>query len=745
MKRFIPFKPFSPFKPFLPVLAVGGWLLVPLLGLAVSTAYFEVDSFDQFNRGEPIEAVISSRGEVRPGLALEHAPVGVEGIWDILASSSGTLFLGTGNKGQLWRMEKGKPVLDYETQKLMITALAEDQQGNLYFAAIPKAVIFRRTPNGQVTPWAKTGAEYVWTLLYDPSRGLLAGTGPEGKVLVIGPDGQVKTLVETGAEHVLCLARDPEGVIFGATSGKGFLFSITPKGKFRIEESFEEGEVKRVVPIKDSSGEWFAVAVNQTRGRGGPSALPSFLKKMPSHPSEKGGAPEEDEIRVNGNGEGKEKEEGAGLPALKGMMAARAPGKINGTVYAVRLGKGKRVLLPLSGAAVTDLAADDHGAIFAATDQEGKVYRIEPAEAVYAVEFDLKAEQILALALEGGKLRWIGSGMPGDLARVTDRASAAAEYYSDVFDASFPAKWGKFTERGEGKTKIETRSGNTEEPDEGWSEWQALSEKNEIVASPSARYLQVRASWPGASQAALQVFNVAYAVANQPHYVVQVEAGSAPERPSEKPLLSRPTLMDQDKGKEPSPPERERPSRPSAEPSTKLQIRWKVDNPDGDPLVYKLSYQPEGYKKWIPIKTDKDITRTRFEWDTESIPDGYYRIKVWASDEKANPPDQATTAERESKPFLVDNTRPEVIGLKLGAKNVISGTAKDRTSPITRIEYSLDGQDWVPVAAADGIFDELEENFEFALPAGTPSGPHTVAVRAYDKAENPGVNQITLP
>jgi hypothetical protein len=595
-----------------------------------------------------------------------------------------------------------------------------------------------------VSEWAKTGAEYVWTLLYDPNRGLLAGTGPDGKVLVIGANGEVKTLVETGAEHVLCLARDKAGMVYGTTSAKGFLFSITSKGKFRIEESFDENEVKRVVPISDHSGEWFAVGVNQTRGRGAPAGLPAFLKKMPSPPSEKGGGPDEGEIRANSDGEGKEKE-APGLPGIKELMAARGPGKISGTVYSVRLGKGKRVLLPLSGAGVTDLAADSNGAVFAATDQGGKVYRIEPQEAIYAVEFDLKAEQTLALAVEGGKLRWIGSGMPGDLTRSTDQLSARAEYYSEVFDAGFPARWGKFTERGEGQTRIETRSGNTEEHDEGWSEWQALPEKTGLVASPPARYLQARASWPKDGRSVLQVFNVAYAVANQPHYVEQVEVSSAPERPSEKSLLPRPALLDQDKSKETSPPERERPSsRPPAESSTKIQVRWKVDNPDGDQLVYKLSYQPEGYKKWIPIQTDKDITRPRYEWDTESIPDGYYRIKVWASDEKANPPDQVMVAEKESKPFLIDNRRPEVTGLKVAAKNTVTGAAKDQTSPIARLDYSLDGQDWVPVAPADGIFDQLEESFEFTLPANTPSGPHTLAVRAYDKAENQGVNQITF-
>ena len=711
---------------------------------AVTTAYWEVDSFQQFNKGEPVEAVISSRGEVRPGLALETTALQVEGVWDILLSSSGTLFLGTGNQGKLLRLDKGKPVEDYDTKKLAVTCLAEDKQGNLYFGAIPQAVVYRRSASGQVTELAQLGADYVWTLLYDPARGLVAGTGPEGKVLAISLSGEVKTYAETGAEHVLSLVRDPEGTLYGGTSNNGLLFSISPRGKFSVEESFEENEVKRVVLMSDQTGEWFYVAANQARGRRGPAVGPPRMKKPAPPPADKGGNSEEGEPGEEEPAEPQGEE--AMLPGLKEMLAGRGPGKLNGVVYSVRLGQGKRELLLLSGAAVTDLAADSSGAVLAATDQEGKVYRIEPQADIYAVEFDLKAEQALALELETGQLRWIGTGMTGDLFRVTGKLSERAEYYSEVFDAGFPARWGKLSRLAEGKVKIETRSGNTEEPDSGWSDWQELPAGKEIVASPAARYLQVRARWPGQDHGVLQEFNAAYAVANQPQYVEQVDVGAAPERPSPK-TPPRPLPFEPGKDKEgSSSSDRDRGPQPASGPSTKLQIRWKVDNPDNDPLVYKLFYQPQGFKQWIPIRTDKEITRTRWEWDTESIPDGYYRIKVKASDEKANPPDQVQVSEKESEPFLVDNRRPEVAKLKV-EKGTVTGAATDQTSPIVRIEYSLDGRDWVPVAAADGIMDEPEEEFEFKLPADTPSGPHTLAVRAFDKAENPGVNQIafTLP
>ena len=64
-------------------------------------------------------------------------------------------------------------------------------------------------------------------------------------------------------------------------------------------------------------------------------------------------------------------------------------------------------------------------------------------------------------------------------------------------------------------------------------------------------------------------------------------------------------------------------------------------------------------------------------------------------------------------------------------------------SPITQIEAAIDGGDWLPVAPADGIADELTEAFAVRLPK-LPRGPHAVVVRATDGADNVGAAHIVI-
>jgi hypothetical protein len=75
---------------------------------------------------------------------------------------------------------------------------------------------------------------------------------------------------------------------------------------------------------------------------------------------------------------------------------------------------------------------------------------------------------------------------------------------------------------------------------------------------------------------------------------------------------------------------------------------------------------------------------------------------------------------------------------------VASGKARDTASPITELAYSVDGGDWQAAGPKDGVFDDLEELFAITLPAGLPSGNHTIAVRAVDSAENLGAAQHTF-
>jgi len=59
------------------------------------------------------------------------------------------------------------------------------------------------------------------------------------------------------------------------------------------------------------------------------------------------------------------------------------------------------------------------------------------------------------------------------------------------------------------------------------------------------------------------------------------------------------------------------------------------------------------------------------------------------------------------------------------------------------MEYSIDGGDWQVLAAADGIVDDLVESFTIKLPQ-LAAGPHAVAVRAWDSADNVGAGGLTI-
>ncbi len=73
----------------------------------------------------------------------------------------------------------------------------------------------------------------------------------------------------------------------------------------------------------------------------------------------------------------------------------------------------------------------------------------------------------------------------------------------------------------------------------------------------------------------------------------------------------------------------------------------------------------------------------------------------------------------------------------------VSGRARDAESPLTGLEYAVDGGDWQILSATDGICDDLVESFTLRLPA-LPAGPHAVTVRAWDSADNVGAASVTV-
>ena len=175
-----------------------------------------------------------------------------------------------------------------------------------------------------------------------------------------------------------------------------------------------------------------------------------------------------------------------------------------------------------------------------------------------------------------------------------------------------------------------------------------------------------------------------------------------------------------------------------------LKVKWKVENPDGDDTTYTLEARREGEANWRPIQTGKSpLTATSWDWNTETYPDGWYRVRVTASDAAANSPDRALTQSQLSTTFAIDNTRPLIDGLTVSYPRA-QARASDALSPIGELAFSIDDGPWQLGAAADGVFDDLAEDLRLELPTGLARGTHTLALRVADAAGNVGSASTTF-
>ena len=175
-------------------------------------------------------------------------------------------------------------------------------------------------------------------------------------------------------------------------------------------------------------------------------------------------------------------------------------------------------------------------------------------------------------------------------------------------------------------------------------------------------------------------------------------------------------------------------------------LAWKVDNPDNDELRYRVQFRREGQKQWLDATTDDDVlTKAELDWDTSSLPEGHYRVRVDASDEMANPPNDITHFALESASLLVDNTPPVIKTIALQARR-LQAEVVDGVGPIARVEAAVDRLlEWRPLAPIDGIFDTADETIDVDVSSLLPPGlakVHVVALRAYDAAGNAVVRDV---
>ncbi len=682
---------------------------------AVVTATWSVETYQQFDAGDASSAFITSAGELRPGWDTKRTALEGDAIWSSLRLADGSVLLGSDANGTIYRVanDASKKVVSIPGA-IAVVALAQTADGSVWAGAMPGNKVFKIDVNGgKATPGpALKDAETIWSLAAVGNT-LYAGTGPSGKLFSI-TNGAAKEAFDTDDKRITALAATSDGAVWLGTSERALVFRHDPKtGQTRAMADFAGNEISALAAYRDG----VVAAANDLADTPAPAGkTPGQVEAAEKPNAPKGQAPKTPDA---GTKPGADKD-----PSPVTDLGRKGAKKGKGALFRIASDGRLDQLHALTATYFTSVAVSGD-VIYAGAADKGRVYMVD-ADGSVGTAFDVDERAVSQLWMAGTALGFATDDAAAAY-RATGRA-AQARYMSDVLDAKAVSRFGKLAWVAAGKIKVETRSGNTAKPGVGWSEWQVPAQIQKIggggeggkIASPAGRYLQFRVALEDDAARVRKV--MAYYVPQ--NLATQVQEVTLEVAAKE----NLPTLKDS-----------------AAKPrSPVLKIKWKIENPDSDDTQYALEARRDGEANWRPISTGKTpLTATTWDWNTETYPDGWYRVRVTASDAAANSLDRALTSSSSSTMFAIDNSRPTIDALKITYPKA-QARAADSISTIAEMAFSVDDGPWQLGTTADGLFDDLAEDLRIDLPPGLARGTHTLAVRVADAAGNVGSTSTTF-
>jgi hypothetical protein len=608
----------------------------------------------------------------------------------------------------------------------------------VYAATSPDGKIYKLDAMGRSTVLFDPPDKYIWGLALDKSGSVFAATGDKGVVYKITPDGKGSVFYQTKTTHAISLAFESDGHLLVGTESPGRLFRLDATGKpfVLLDSPYNEIHTLRL----DPKGVIYAAAVSGATGGG---AIPAPSNPDPPTPTATATVSVSTEITAIAV---------VDTPAPGGGASSGADrvstGPSAGGVYRISPDGAWDLIWSSREDSPYDIAFEADGAILIGTGNKGKIYRLAGDPLQPTLLTRSTAQQVTTLLSDSSGRVAFTTSNPGKVFRLSPTRSERGTYTSDVRDAQTIATWGAIRWQAQvpagTRLDVSTRSGNTRTPDETWSDWTPAypTQEGSPITSPRARYLQWRAALTGSRTDAplLTSVTAAYLPRNIRPEVTSITInppGTVYQRPF-------PTGDPEIAGFDGDVPDRRNTPPPnSTGPNIGrrtyqkglLTFVWRAQDDNRDDLMYDVSYRREGETTWKPLK--RALTDEIVVWDTSSVPNGRYVIRVVASDAPSNAPSTALTGALESTAFDIDNTPPviTVTGVtRQSGRMTIAFEVRDDNSAVQKAEYSLDGDRWQTIYPKDGIPDSRLEQFELVLDGEL--GTHGVIIRATDALNN---------
>ncbi|HZC43228.1 MAG TPA: hypothetical protein VE195_03575 [Acidobacteriaceae bacterium] len=754
-------------------------LSISVLAQAQGTQLWQQSSFESFETGTPHGVAIRSDGQLESSpVASEVLTTAASQVWSVAVDKRGNAYLGTGSPAMVLKVTpdgKSTPLLETKDVSVQVVKIGPD--GMLYAATLPNGKVYRIDPNGPevkidnaphpvykqgdaVAP--KTGsaadvvfdsstlnpkATYIWDLAFDAAGRMYVATGGPATIYRVDikkPGAAPEKFFSTSEQHIRCLLFARDGTLYAGTDGRALVYRIDPSGKGFV--LFEAPNQEIPAMALDPEGNLYVAAL----GEKGKSTLPP--------------------LNVHSS------------TTITASITILLPGSIASSHDSTLVPKGTTIYQISPDGAPRQLWASQHDVVYALAWQQnsdpkqsgllagsgnqGHLYRIF-LDGTYADLAHLEATDATAFAIAENNL-YVATSNTGKLYRLTGGSAGSGDnstYKSPVADAKFSAAWGRPAIRGSGHFDLFARVGNIEQPTEGWSDWQPIRPDGEAPKFPKARFLQWKAVLHGDAKLRQVGFyflpqNVAPVVDD---IVVELHARVVPGLNQESQVTPVPINFPAE-STDGVIYETQQPSQPlmAMRAHEWATVRWKAHDENGDHLHYSVYYRGADEANWLPL--EQNLSQTYLSFDVNRIPDGYYTLRILATDAPSHLAGNALTGYKDSDQFLLDTMPPVLSPVQATLTSQNSGAihvvfdAQDKLSTISHAYYSVDAGAWQYIDPVGDLSDSLHEHYDFTVPvpkrpagseappAAEPGSPqqHVVAVRVLNRAGNSATGKAVV-
>lgn len=717
--------------------ATSSLLLSLLLSVPLSAAgsqIWEASQTSDLSAGTLDGTVLDAEGRI--ALAQKRSDLWgpEEGIvWAVDDDGDDAVFVALSGPGRLLRVTAAGAELWFDAgEEGLITSVAADGKGGVYLGLVPDGSVLHLKGPQAIAREYKTGARFIWDLERGEDGSLWVATGTPGTIQRSRNAEDLETLFEAGEDPVRTLMAVGDAVLAG-TGGRGRVLRLDRQGKAFVLHDADEPEI--VGLAEGAEGVVFALAVEgskQVASQG--KAPPPDQRSSGNYVAVTAEAPP-----ANGGEEQKPAPKPEPQPRPKQRLKATAGGAVyriepDGAVHRIWSAGAAMPFAIARGADGRLLISTGDAGLLLSMDDDGESYRVQR----------IASSQASALAATPGGAVFVGGTSDARITKLEPGRRERGSYLTPAIDAGAPARWGRIGWQGSNLDRkrigVNVRYGNSEEPDETWSDWEAAEERDGAAFAdvPHARWLQVRFDLQAAkkSDPTISALEVAYSPINRAPEISQVQVQPSGivyslQRPSTQ-STGGPFVADDPVSRQVADALQGNRSagalRRYYEPGMRT-VTWSAVDPDSDRLTYELQLRLESSEEWIPLA--RELTDAFHSWDARAMPDGRYRLRLIAHDSSDRAADRKSQS-RISDSFRIDHTRPTVTAWEVARDGYGELEVHDPDGRIESVEYAWDDGDWRPATPIDGVADSERERFRIPLGDGTAA----VRIRVTDAEGN---------